>query len=142
MDGIGLSLGYTGTIGISRNLFAGVDLELGGLVSENKASFKNQNTFDGSSSTNISSSNSSESNSYDLEYLIALQIGENANLGRHARLLLTQEIGCIYNSFGLGVGTGFEFYYGTVGFSMNYTLDWTYAHGFLDRYSVVFETCF
>lgn len=142
MDGIGLSLGYTGTIGISRNLFAGVDLELGGLVSENKASFKNQNTFDGSSSTDINSSNPSELNTDYFEYLIALQIGENANLGRHARLLLTQEIGCIYNSFGLGVGTGFEFYYGTVGFSMNYTLDWTYAHGFLDRYSIVFETCF
>lgn len=142
MDGIGLSLGYTGTIGISRNLFAGVDLELGGLVSENKASFKNQNTFDGSSSTDIDSSNPSELNTDYFEYLIALQIGENANLGRHARLLLTQEIGCIYNSFGLGVGTGFEFYYGTVGFSMNYTLDWTYAHGFLDRYSIVFETCF
>lgn len=142
MDGIGLSLGYTGTIGISRNLFAGVDLELGGLISENKASFKNQNTFDGSSSTDIDSSNPSELNTDYFEYLIALQIGENANLGRHARLLLTQEIGCIYNSFGLGVGTGFEFYYGTVGFSMNYTLDWTYAHGFLDRYSIVFETCF
>ncbi|MCI5606373.1 MAG: hypothetical protein MR420_02850 [Spirochaetia bacterium] len=142
MDGIGLSLGYTGTIGISRNLFAGVDLEVGKLVSENKASFKNQNTFDGSSSTDIDSSNLSELNSDYFEYLIALQIGENANLGRHARLLLTQEIGCIYNSFGLGVGTGFEFYYGTVGFSMNYTLDWTYAHGFLDRYSIVFETCF
>ena len=142
MDGIGLSLGYTGTIGISRNLFAGVDLELGGLVSENKASFKNQNTFDGSSSTDINSSNPSELNTDYFEYLIALQIGENANLGRHARLLLTQEIGCIYNSFGLGVGTGFEIYYGTVGFSMNYTLDWTYAHGFLDRYSIVFETCF
>lgn len=142
MDGIGLSLGYTGTIGISRNLFAGVDLELGGLVSENKASFKNKNTFDGSSSTDIYSSNLSELNTDYFEYLIALQIGENANLGRHARLLLTQEIGCIYNSFGLGVGTGFEFYYGTVGFSMNYTLDWTYAHGFLDRYSIVFETCF
>ena len=142
MDGIGLSLGYTGTIGISRNLFAGVDLELGGLISENKASFKNQNTFDGSSSTDIDSSNPSELNTDYFEYLITLQIGENANLGRHARLLLTQEIGCIYNSFGLGVGTGFEFYYGTVGFSMNYTLDWTYAHGFLDRYSIVFETCF
>lgn len=142
MDGIGLSLGYTGTIGISRNLFAGVDLELGGLISENKASLKNQNTFDGSSSTDIDSSNLSELNTDYFEYLITLQIGENANLGRHARLLLTQEIGCIYNSFGLGVGTGFEIYYGTVGFSMNYTLDWTYAHGFLDRYSIVFETCF
>lgn len=143
-DGLGLSVGYTGTIGITRNLFIGGDIELGTSLknNDNETTSLNKGSFDGTSSTTIASTSTSTGYTKSPDVLLVAQVGENANLGKHSRLLCTQEIGCIYNSFGLGVGVGYEYYFGAVGFNFNYTLDWTYAHGFLDRYSAVFELCF